>query len=151
MLRFKLMFLTILSLIQMGCGLQVVVIPNLDWLVARKVNDNLHLKSEQKRVLQGDISKWLESIKPQVKNIRHKASEWDLKKIDVLKESQWIQKEYEQMTHEFSSVLAKHIASFDSDQIEKFKRSNSKKIKRFQRKLWIVKLFLKSLKGLSVI
>ena len=109
-----------------GCGLRSVVVPNLDWIVTRQINESLNLSGEKKESLQKDVATLLEGAKPQVKRIQARLKTLDLESADIFKETSDLGEEYEVFVKSFAPVYAKYLSELTPRQIEKFKKYNEK-------------------------
>ena len=110
-----------------SCGLKALVIPNLDWLLKRKLASELSLNSEQKKQLKEDIKVFLEDRKGQAQRLSKKIKKLPLEKLNATKLSEEFFVEYKDFLKAFLPLYSKYLAQLEKEQLKDLEETFAEK------------------------
>lgn len=124
---FLLIFLFLTS-----CSFKSLVVPNLAFIIADRIDSSLHLYNEQEYQVRGEIQKLLKEEKSRIEEIQKYFNKIDIKNIDEKEGYAFFAKNYYQLAKKVNRILAKQFAALDKNQISKFKESMIKDNKEIE-------------------
>tara|TARA_R110002049_G_scaffold292957_2_gene477741 strand:- start:2683 stop:3447 length:765 start_codon:yes stop_codon:yes gene_type:complete len=106
-----------------GCSFKSLVIPNLPYILANRVDSSLHLYNDQEDQVKVDFKTLLTQEKVRVEQIKNYFNQIEIKNFDVVDGYNFFAKNYYAIAVKVNRILAKQFSKLDSHQIEKFKSS----------------------------
>lgn len=129
-------FLLSLFLILSGCTFKSIVVPNLPYLIADRIDGKLHLYNEQEYEVRDELKKLFKEEIPRIQNIQEYVNSIDIKVLDEKKAYLFLAENYKSIAGKVNKTLANQFSQLDKNQIKKFKASvqedNSKIEKRLK-------------------
>ncbi|MCO4755171.1 MAG: hypothetical protein KC478_11870 [Bacteriovoracaceae bacterium] len=133
-------------LILSGCSFKSLVLPNLSFIIADRIDSTLHLYNEQEYEVRDAFKKLLTEEKDRFKKIQTYFNAINIQEVDEKKGYQFFADNYLAIALKVNRILAKQMARLDKNQIEKYrktllednedvlKRANEKKPKDFYKR-----------------
>lgn len=106
-----------------GCSFKSIVIPNLGFLIADRIDSSLHLYNEQEYQVRDEIKKLLVKERGVVLRTKKYITQVDIKNIDVKKSYAFFASNYYTVAIKVNRILAKQFSTLDRNQVEKLKES----------------------------
>lgn len=128
--------ISLVSLIALSsCGIKTLIIPHIDWLMTRKISEELQLNTQQKNELKNDIKFLLENRKSQASRIKKYIESLDSNNIDVIKIMKDLNHEYKELLKEFLPIYSKYLCKLSEKQIFDFEEQFKYKNKEIQEEI----------------
>lgn len=118
-----------------GCSFKSLVVPNLAYLIADRIDSNLHLYNDQEYQVRKDVQKILVDEKSRIKTIKSYLNQIDIKNIEEFKAYDFLVKNYYELALKVNPILARQFSSLDKKQILKFKKSLKKDNQKIEKRL----------------
>lgn len=113
------------SIFLTGCSFKSLVIPNLAFLLADRIDSSLHLYNEQEYRVREKMKSLLSEEKGRIADLKKYLNTIDIKKIDGFKAYAFFSKNYFGIATKVNAILAKEFSTMDKNQIEKFRKSTA--------------------------
>ncbi len=110
----------ILILLLTGCSFKSLVIPNLPYILSNRVDSSLHLYNDQEVQVKASFTKLLTEEKMRIEQIKSYFNQLNVKRLNVVHGYNFFAKNYFAIAIKVNRILAKQLATMDSNQIEKF-------------------------------
>jgi hypothetical protein len=124
----KVVLISVLLQFLGGCGFKSLVVPNLDWLLERKLVKELNLNAKQKKALKKDVDSFLEGRKIQAKRLSKKLESLDLNTLNAERLSEDFFFEYKDFLKAFLPIYSKYLSQLSQEQLvsleENFREKN---------------------------
>lgn len=115
--------LFVLFIFLTSCSFKSIIIPNLAFIIADRIDSSLHLYNEQEYQVRRDIEKLLTEEKDRIEAIQKYFNKIDIKNIDAKKGYSFFSKNYYELALKVNRILARQFSTLDNNQIAKFKES----------------------------
>jgi len=119
MKKIFLLFFLILN----GCSFKSLVLPNLSFIIADRVDSTLHLYNEQEYEVRDAIKRLLTEEKERFRKIQNYFNAINIQNVDEQKGYQFFADNYYAIALKVNRILAKQMARLDKNQLKKFKKT----------------------------
>jgi isochorismate synthase EntC len=103
-----------------SCSFKSLIVSNFGTILTNRINKSLSLSHYDKQNLKKDITKFLETTKPQVTQMKKRLQQADFKGLNIETEFKFFGELYFEISKGISPILAHYIARFDKRKSEMF-------------------------------